>query len=341
MDDNLIDGMPDESGLMTHLKKYKGATAFEIPTTDNRGRILGNHGDTLMYRVYRDIAVESGIPFTSNLDDADILVLPPSGALLENYSFPSILRERLARLPDIPLVIFPSSTLFRENDPEFMFRGRTAPTLLMLREEYSYRQLEVNWKDSLAARHVSIELDHDVVASGHARVESILKDIAGSPPQQREGSLVVARLDIEARTLSKNPQRVSRARQFLITSYRGLPSWARRLTRSRVVTKRQRDENQLLLRRLSDSPESPLDAPLTITKNSKDISDPSLASFPKYAQSILDAERVITNRLHVALPAAALGTETYLMNTGYHKLRGVYERSLKNNSNVRLISSDE
>lgn len=337
----LSDDMPDESGIRGLLQEFRGAVAYEIPGTDIKGRSLGNHGDFLMHRVYREIAADCGIEFTSDVNKADILVVRPGGALIEHYSFPAILRQRLAQYPDIPLVIFPSTTLFQKTDPGLIFRGREAPTLMILREGYSYRQLELNWKDSLTASNVSIELDHDVVASGHARVPEILRDIAGKPPGQQEGVLVVARLDVEARPMSAGVPRVPLPKQLLISAYRKVPSWGRRRLRNTLVAGRQARENELLIHRFLRSRGRSLDDSLLIKSNSNDLSDPSRFTSSEYAQGLLGAECIITNRLHVALPSAALGTETYLIDTGYHKLRGVYQQSLSLCGNVSLISSDE
>ncbi|WP_344676572.1 hypothetical protein [Tessaracoccus defluvii] len=69
----------------------------------------------------------------------------------------------------------------------------------------------------------------------------------------------------------------------------------------------------------------------------RDISDPRIASFEDYACAIAGAANVVTNRLHVALPAAALGKQVYLVESGYHKLSGVYQRSLLLVPNIRLV----
>lgn len=333
--------MPDESGIRSYLKPYRGATAFEVPTTDSRGRILGNNGDELMHRVYRSIAADSDISFTPQIEQAEILVVPPNGALLENYAFPTLLRDRLREYPDLPLVIFPSSALFEKQDPADIFEGRSAPTLLMLREAYSYEQLRRKWERSLASRNVAIKLDHDVVASGHRRVKPILENAANISTTHKEGTLVVARLDIEARPFPAQPRKPTAAKKVLVTLYQSLPARGRSLIRSRVVSKRQAEENALLLRRLESSGTIDARPPLQAKRDSRDISDPNLVSFAGYALAILGAKQVVTNRLHVALPAAAIGTETYLMDSGYHKLRGVYERSLQLRQNVLLISSND
>jgi exopolysaccharide biosynthesis predicted pyruvyltransferase EpsI len=60
-------------------------------------------------------------------------------------------------------------------------------------------------------------------------------------------------------------------------------------------------------------------------------------SFDEYCALVRGASVVVTDRLHVAIPAALLGTPVELMDSGYHKLRGVYERSLADLPHVHLV----
>ncbi len=52
-------------------------------------------------------------------------------------------------------------------------------------------------------------------------------------------------------------------------------------------------------------------------------------SFKDFVSTIANANRVYTDRLHVAILAAILGKETLLIGNRYHKNRGVYEYSLR------------
>ena len=69
--------------------------------------------------------------------------------------------------------------------------------------------------------------------------------------------------------------------------------------------------------------------PTTMSPWCFDISDPTLASFRTYARAILGADTVVTDRLHVAVPAAIVGKRAVFVESGYHKARGVYEHSLR------------
>jgi hypothetical protein len=85
----------------------------------------------------------------------DLLIIPPNGALLDIYQAPSIVRDQLARQPDIPLVIFPSSSRFQKVDPAQMFGARRSPSTWVLRESYSYDHLQEKWGETLGNAGVS------------------------------------------------------------------------------------------------------------------------------------------------------------------------------------------
>lgn len=53
-------------------------------------------------------------------------------------------------------------------------------------------------------------------------------------------------------------------------------------------------------------------------------------SLIEFVNTIASAEKVYTDRLHVAITAAIFKTETVFFDNTYHKNRGVYEYSLKN-----------
>ena len=56
-----------------------------------------------------------------------------------------------------------------------------------------------------------------------------------------------------------------------------------------------------------------------------------------YVSIIANASSIFTDRLHVAILAHILGKETKLYDNCYHKNRGVYDHSLKQNPKITLI----
>ena len=64
-------------------------------------------------------------------------------------------------------------------------------------------------------------------------------------------------------------------------------------------------------------------------------------TFNEFVSAVAKAERVYTDRLHVAILASIFGKETTLFGNRYHKNRGVHEYSLRRNPRIRFIEIEE
>lgn len=326
--------LPSLDGLTTLLAPWHGASAYLIEYVGPREKPLGNNGDELLGRVFLAVLRDLGITLTSNPDRAEVLLVRPGGALLDRYQAPRLLTGRLAALPDLPLVIFPHSSWFETQDPAQMFAGRSAPTLWISREPRSHQHLLTSWGDSLAKANVSLALDHDVVASGHSHVRAALGLEASTPAAH--GVLVVARLGVESGSMDGPLVRPPLSRRVLVAGFQRLPQRPQILLRRRVTRASQQAANARLLERAAPMlPAEVLTA--TPTEWSFDVSDPTLATFSQYVQALSSAAVVITDRLHVAMPAAILNKRTILVESGYHKLVGVFEHSLTGLDNVTFV----
>ncbi len=330
---NPIPGFPTTAGLHTLVDRFAGAQAYIVPMTGVSGKLLGNNGDTLMHRVFDKLLDELEITRTTDQDAADILIVPPSGALLEAYAFPALLADRIRDHGAKPLVIFPSSAYFPASDPSWIFQGRSAETLLILREARSMTHLQEQWGEPLASAGVELALDHDVVASGHAYVPGII-----DMPSRNRHVLIAARRDRESSAAGLSPTvRDAPAVRLRDTIVSAIP-YGRFKT---AITRRARaGVNNAVAQALIDS--LPDEIVEEIGRASEpqvkvDVSANQFATFAEYRRSVADASTVVTNRLHVALPSAILGKRVVLVEAGYYKLRGVYERSLSELPHVTLI----
>lgn len=335
--------MPGLEGLGALLDGYRGASAYLIPMTAADGRtLLGNNGDRIMHAVFRRILERLEIRAVADAAAADVVIVPPNGALLEVYGFPELLAQRLHGAEGVPLVIFPSSTLFPTRDPAFMFAGRTAGTLWITREKYSLDHLAGQWGPSLADAGVTLALDHDVVASGHEFVPELLGVRAGAR-RGGGGLLVAGRRDKEASDLRSTPgggsaaaspaAARSLARLAKIVPYG--PWYTAAVRRARRAQLTQAADR--LLGRLPAETRAELER--AGRRRDVDLSAVQYASYDEYRRTLRSADAVVTDRLHVGLPAAILGTRVVLVEAGYHKLQGVYERSLAGLPNVELVGA--
>ncbi|MEE6289263.1 polysaccharide pyruvyl transferase family protein [Georgenia sp. MJ173] len=277
----------------------------------------------------------------TTLQMAEVVVVPPNGALLDTYEFPWILRDALRQAPNLPVVIFPSSAYFPEVDPSFMFEGRPAATTWIMREGNSFRHLQSAWGESLTRVGVRLELDHDVVASAGKFLPTQF------PSSGSTGYLLVAaRLDRESSSSALS--RGSGAEKLPSLKSRLKRGWLK-LPNSRVKTfigryaKRAelQKSGKLLESRLSKVAWQDLgitpDVVATLPRRYVDISSPQFATYREYGKLIEGATAVISDRLHVAMPAALLGKPTVMVEAGYYKLGGVYQRSLTDLPNVYYV----
>jgi hypothetical protein len=327
---------PTLDGLTSALEDHRGKRAWIVPMTSADGSTaLGNNGDRIMHEVFHRILERLDIAVAASAASADLVIVPPNGALLEVYAFPELLRGRLEGAERLPLVIFPSSALFPHRDPAFMFAGRTAPTTWIARERYTFEHLADRWGGSLAGAGVTLVLDHDVVASGHEFVPELIGGTGSGG-----GVLIAARRDKEASDLRE----AAGAAQ---------PSWSRgRLGRLKravpygpwytlAARAARRGELEAAASGLMARLPAGLQAELGAYRRGLhvDLSAVQYATYDQYRAALRRADAVVTNRLHVALPAAILGKRVVLVEAGYHKLQGVYEQSLAGLGNVTLVGA--
>jgi exopolysaccharide biosynthesis predicted pyruvyltransferase EpsI len=69
----------------------------------------------------------------------------------------------------------------------------------------------------------------------------------------------------------------------------------------------------------------------------EDISDPSIATFERFCDLIVNAAAIFTDRLHVGILGALLDKPTYICSGNNHKIHGVVSLSLNDMPHVKLI----
>lgn len=305
---------------------------------------MANNGDMLMHQVLHDTCSDLGISLTSRSQEADFVAIPPNGALLDRFRAPELIRQRLQPFRDRPVVVFPSSAQFLHSDPSNIFENRSAPTIWILREPYSFEHLTTDWGERLTQAGVELTLDHDVVISGAHHVPKYFES-EDSRPGGHESALLVSRLGVEAQDIrnhdksgieSYETRAGTQLRRLIVSTARSLPPTVFRPIRKITTRSRIQSANDALLAAVPRHIQGRFDA--RARKSGTDISDTTLASFDEFCARIASAESVLTNRLHVAIPASLLGKETVLVDSGYHKLRGIYEHSLQDLDNLTFIS---
>lgn len=328
--------LPSDSSLLNLLSDYRGRRAYIVPMENARRRPLGNNGDKLMSRVFQRRIRQLDLK-PAPLSEAEVVIVPPNGALLDTYRFPSLLTATIKNATGIPLVIFPSSAYFRTKSPAKMFEGRSADVLWVLREPRSFLHLRSTWGQSLADLGVRLALDHDVVAAEGGRIRQHFPSCL-----KADYVLVAARLDSESRFYRPS---ITQASPTL-----GLKLLAKRAWHAAphlgIKTKINRNIARAALKKSGFALEERARQNAAGVFGSDlwerpfiylDVSSPKFCSFFEYGELIANSSAVISDRLHVAMPAGLLGKPTIMMEGGYHKLKGVYEHSLQKVASIRFV----
>lgn len=332
---------PVAHALYNALIPWRGRNAFVVPIADESGRPLGNNGDELMMRVFWHILVQAGVSTIADIRAADVILVPPNGALLQMYKFPDLLKKYTEGNLRAPMIIFPSSANFPTRDPSFIFKHRNSESIWILREQYSFDHLRDQWGDQLAAVGCELLLDHDVVASHSDFVRQLFGQVERGRP------LVGARKDVERKStspLSDAPTKsvVSRSLRAFKSSL--MHRIATAIPYGRFYTglvralraKAQKEAGAALVERLPEDVRPEFRASGVIHR---DVSSKHQVTFDQYLRTIANAGAVATDRLHIALPAAILGKDVWLVEGGYHKATGVVNRSASAVPNLRLVGN--
>jgi exopolysaccharide biosynthesis predicted pyruvyltransferase EpsI len=143
----------------------------------------------------------------------------------------------------------------------------------------------------------------------------------------RSHLLLVERFDVERPGLDLRHHWVVRARSKLPRSAK--TALRPLLLRSREV-RRSRLEDELRQWYRSGDPQLPI--------RKSDVSDQRRYSFEEFERIIVGSCAVLSQRLHVGILAALLGIPVIFDDTGYRKIRDIFDQSLRRFPNAALLT---
>lgn len=291
-------------------------------------RYPGNNGDDLIDLGTQIFFKQNHIQTVKKIEDCDCIILSGGGGIVKQWhvgieflSFANI------RYPQIPIVVLPSSLGEGDLDLVENFKKRTAPFYIWARERYTY-QILMNYDYA----NFYIGLDHDMAlyANDYLKTEKTSAKI--------KYILLVERVDFEDNVLEvsikKKPSKFKQTINFL---KKLIPLEIKRYIKRNTFKPnwRQRKFVGNALKEIYD------DFPEARNLNIKycDISLTSNASFKKFLDVVRNASFIATTRLHVGILGYIFKKPTYFKigETIPHKIKGVYEYSLKSTSSVKLL----
>jgi len=297
-------------------------------------RLHGNNGDKLIEMGSQIALQAAGVRLVRRPQDAELIVINGGAAMTDIWSHGlNTLRNYNSQLPEIPLVILPSSFSFTTTDFAALFRERKSPAFLFAREHYSLAILE----GLTFPNEVYFGIDHDMAF--HLQDSPYVKNLQSQMTEQH--ILIVERNDPESTTDIYKPRTKPSLNNYI-------PRSVKRAINRHVLWHLKRIEIY------NNVPELGKGTPFVGTCHqyvlvdyptlkelpvcAADISDPAICSFNYFSRLIAESAVVASTRLHVGILAAMLGKPTYVKSGAYHKIRGIYEYSMQDMPNVKLMS---
>ncbi len=314
--------------LDSFLAGLRGRRFFFAP-------VSGNNGDRLIEMGSRALLARHGLTAVDRPGGADLIVINGGYAMSDLWPHGFDQCRRLSnRHPNVPLLVLPSSFWLDTTDFPALFARRRAPLYLFCREPLS-RNILRGLRFPCAT---GIGLDHD---SALALAGSPWLAALGRSAGRAGHVLIVPRHDAERAAIAPVPRRrrLPRWIRDLLQPLSPLRDGARRL--GRIAVRRRPSAGdpsrlpfvQQAIAHLRSTGSIGDHLPILVA----DISDPARASFAEFCDAVAGASVVYTERLHVGILAALLGKPTHLRAGNTHKIRGIYDHSLRGLPSVRMF----
>ncbi|RMH26345.1 MAG: polysaccharide pyruvyl transferase family protein [Planctomycetota bacterium] len=312
--------------LRTALRPYRGRPVY-------LEAVAGNNGDDLIMRGAERALDRLELERVDTPDRAELILI--NGSFKSDFWPMAIeqIRSHSERFPDTPLVVLPSTYLFKPGAFEAAFAGRRAPAHLFCRERYSLRHLQ----GKKFPVEVRLGLDDDMAF--WLRGSGWIKRLRERARERH--LLVVERADHERSTAGTDSQPASVSGSLASTVYRRTPAALtqpvvnlieRHRARRRPLTPFARAARKMVEHEYPDKVSLPVLA--------ADIARRRYTNFDGYARLIAESGVVFTSRMHVGVLGGLLGKPTYLVQGSHYKIVGVYEQSLDELPNVTLVDRE-
>jgi exopolysaccharide biosynthesis predicted pyruvyltransferase EpsI len=313
--------------LEYELEKYRGKQVYFEP-------LHGNNGDKLIEMGSREMLRRLEAKLVTDPQQAEVIICNGGAGMTDIWVHGfKTLKYYNCVYPHIPLIILPSSFLFTKTNFPFLFSPRIAPAYVYAREPYSLSVLQ----DLNFPTQVHLAIDHDMAF--HLENSEYFDKLQSKTAQKH--ILIVERNDpesvtdtytaIEPSSTKKSiyiPQTIKRPiRRHILTPLKHMA-----VSKNLGIGANTTFAQECLTQILHDYPHLK-----NLPVVAFDISNPELCNFHTFSKLIAEAAVVVATRLHVGILAAMLDKPTYIKSGSYHKIRGIYEYSLQDRHNARLI----
>lgn len=288
-------------------------------------RYSGNNGDTLIDIGTQVFFRKHKINIINDINECDCIILCGGGGIVKEWQVGiEFLSFANSNYPNIPIIVLPSTLGKGDLDLVSNFEKREANFYIWAREKYTFDILR-----SYSKENFYVGIDHDMAMHAKDLYNSVVT-------KQKEGFiLIVERFDAEFNVSEAN---ILKKKSFLYTRVLRLiqkliprrllrnfktPGW-----KNRVFVKASLQEIY------NDYPKA---KKLNIIYC--DISLRKKATYREFINIVKGAAFISTTRLHVAILGYLLNKPVYIKygENLEHKIKGVYEYSLKGNPLVKTL----
>ena len=290
-------------------------------------RYQGNNGDTLIDSGTKIFFREHKVNIVNNIKECDCIILCGGGGIVKEWKVGiEFLSFANSNYPNIPIIVLPSTLGKGDLDLISDFEKRRSNFYIWAREEYTFDILKSYNKENFY-----VGIDHDMAM--HFKEPYYPK-----ATKQKVGYiLIVERFDAEFNIFEANV--LKRKESSLCSKFLRLikkliprrllwnlkpPKWKNRAfvkTSLQEIFKDYPKANKLKIMYC-------------------DISLRKKATYSEFINIVKKAEFISTTRLHVAILGHLLNKPVYIKygERLEHKIKGVYEFSLKNNPLVKTLN---
>jgi exopolysaccharide biosynthesis predicted pyruvyltransferase EpsI len=294
-------------------------------------RYSGNNGDTLIDVGTQIFFRKHKININNNIKECECIILCGGGGIVKEWmvgieflSFANI------NYPNIPIIVLPSTLGKRDLELVSNFDKREANFYIWAREEYTFDILK-----SYSKKNFYIGIDHDMAFHAKDSDDLIVEN-------KRAGYiLLVERFDAEFNISEAHA--IKQKQKFILSKIlKKTKQLLPRKLRRKIIRnlKPSKWQNRPFVK--ASLQEIYNDYPEAQKSNIMycDISLRKNATYSEFLNIVKKAEFISTTRLHVAILGYLMNKPVYIKygENLEHKIKGVYEFSLKNNPLIKTLN---
>jgi exopolysaccharide biosynthesis predicted pyruvyltransferase EpsI len=284
--------------------------------------LRGNHGDDLIKIASLRFLEDRKKILVNSPAEANAIVINGGGGMTSEWGFISYISKYIEEGAKT-VIVFPSSIHEKEEvirEILDLAKSKRCELLIFAREKETFNRL-------VKFDCMKLFLSHDMAF--YLKGQDIFREyLGGNAGKKKSYSLIVERRDSEGTT------NISRGKAYRIPFKKYIPDFLKRPVKRALTHKEANTEFYNKCRDIIVADGSGDDDIVAL-----DISSKGLVSFREFISTVVNANHVFTNRLHVCILRNIFNKSCYLLPTGgqYKKNESIYAHSMVDMDNIKLL----